>query len=301
MAVRVSSDKRECRVHVSGDMDVTYVKEIVQDLSSLEKKVSMPDEIIKTGSGYEMVFRNRKSIKEYLCFDGFGTGEYSVLVDSLHEIFELGRRLKQDPYGFVFDISCIFYEEGFRNLSFVFTPGNETRTNNLCSDLLSIVSLYSGFETDSEEEKMMRNVMEKVRAWEEMKDPDNIDPDTDPYDFPVFFGKKEIPEKKGKMICFFGNKPFVKFFSSDHEGYVCRIGRDSSWADIVTLSSFSGRHHAEIIYEDNRFCLRELGSVNGTEIGGIKAERGKTIPLRWIQKVKTGVNEIIILVCVPGM
>jgi hypothetical protein len=298
MGIRITGDKRECRVLVKDKYEIGRAREQIDEICRSERSVMMPDDFVRNNLGYEMVFRNRHSLKEFICFDGFGEDNFRSFLWAMADIFKTAEKNGIDPYSFVFDISCVFVENNGRDFYFVYTPDCVTEVNNGCGDLISLVSLYSGFETDSPEEKSMRRAMEILREWER----DRFENHNVRYDFPlgqIGVAGVEKKKKEGRMICLTREKPFLMIFSSGkNDGYVCRIGRDDSWANVKEGSLLTSRRHAEITYDDNAFMFRDLGSTNGSVMNGMKCLPQKKYRMKGFNKIVVGTDKRLIFLCI---
>lgn len=302
MGIRVTGDKRECRVLVKDCFEQSKAREELEKICSDEEIVVMPDDILRSNLGYEMVFRNRHTLKEFLCFEGFGKEDFQRLMSSLKKVFSVAERNKIDPYSFVFDISCIFTENSGKRFLFVYTPECVTEKNNGCADLVSLVSLYSGAETDSPDEIMMRNAMEILREWES----DRFENGNIRYDFPELSGVSEKKTDRAcKIICIRKEKPFITVFrphpeEGDEGKVICKIGRDGEWADVQTESAFSSRRHAEIIYENGDFFYFDMTSENGSILNGKNVASGEKRKMKKINRVDISKEKKIIFLCLTN-
>lgn len=71
------------------------------------------------------------------------------------------------------------------------------------------------------------------------------------------------------------------------------IGRDSHYADIAYNRPGVSRAHAELVREDDRFYLTDLGSINGTFINDVPAAAYKKYPLQNGDRIRFADNEVV--------
>lgn len=81
---------------------------------------------------------------------------------------------------------------------------------------------------------------------------------------PVFPEEPPAPRPQARLIVQFGNDRGREFPLSDKS---VAVGRSLD-ADIVLNDPSVSRRHFEIHYRDSRWVLKDLGSVNGTRVGG---------------------------------
>lgn len=77
---------------------------------------------------------------------------------------------------------------------------------------------------------------------------------------------------------------YLVFVSGPHKGSrvrlaggVVRIGRDSS-NDFAIREINASRHHAEVFPREGSYCIRDLGSTNGTQLNGVEIEEATLKP-----------------------
>ena len=66
--------------------------------------------------------------------------------------------------------------------------------------------------------------------------------------------------------------------------------------DIVLDSDTASRRHAELVRDDRgRWWVRDLGSVNGTVVGGARVAPGESVGLVEGQAVRVGTVELLVV------
>lgn len=292
-------ERRGLKISVKSNLSGLGIKESMMPAEAAGHPIFVPNEIVKTTDGYSVFIRQKVSVKQFLASEALDVRLLKCLLKSLCTLNRLCMTENINMNCILFDYDAVYINNLSDNMEFTFLPGLRfSKNENLLKDMLGLILLHVDepllSKMSSKDREFINALTLVLQDWDECEN--KIPADI----FEELLGVKKKSVKKVKQKKTKSDKkesvptrPLIHisktYFLDDFPNFKKKeisIGRDSKWADFPISHSFVSRRHAIIRSTEEGLSVRDLESLNGTYVDGVKVRPGEDILIKEGQKIQ---------------